>query len=380
MPQKLAVKRLTASDLTFFEWHHANQNAGNQKAINLNADVFVNRLYPGITELSIVIGERLPLDLYIYGPGLEGELNLQRKIVKGPTYKNWRLNGEFVHNPPDNLTRFNSLAPDDFVVMRFLGEIYPNAASMFFVAASEPEDTRLHQLFSIIIGPGKRSMVGISKTELSTLVHRAGLSESHPLHNILIDDALEDAAQNGIEGIRELRRRASNRQVSMEALRQARENAGRIGRRGEEFVNVYFTLQKLQGKIQDFGWTSSENAIAPYDFEISIGLGRVYVDVKSTEGEFESTIHISFNELLQMRDSEMYDLYRVYQIEEKSAKLRIAQNLKEFARATLTVLETLPSGVRTDSISVVPEILGFGESILLEVTEGEDGILHGEVE
>ena len=40
MLKKLAVKRLTASDLTFFVWHFRNQPAGNQKAINLNADVF----------------------------------------------------------------------------------------------------------------------------------------------------------------------------------------------------------------------------------------------------------------------------------------------------------------------------------------------------
>lgn len=39
MSTKIAVKKLTASDLTFFEWHFKNRNAGNQKAINLNRNV-----------------------------------------------------------------------------------------------------------------------------------------------------------------------------------------------------------------------------------------------------------------------------------------------------------------------------------------------------
>jgi len=49
MSRKLAVKRLTTSDLTFFEWHFKNRPAGKQKAINLNADVF-NELYPTLRD------------------------------------------------------------------------------------------------------------------------------------------------------------------------------------------------------------------------------------------------------------------------------------------------------------------------------------------
>src|SRR2546426_10861620 len=98
MKRKLCVKRLTDSDLTFFEWHFRNRNAGNQKAINLNADVFVEELFPVLRDSAPPSG-KLPIGLFIYGPGTGGELNLQRKIMKGAAYKNWRLNGEFVHNP-----------------------------------------------------------------------------------------------------------------------------------------------------------------------------------------------------------------------------------------------------------------------------------------
>jgi len=46
--EKLSIKRLTRSDLTFFRWQHEHQDAGNQKAINLNRDVFVSELFPAL--------------------------------------------------------------------------------------------------------------------------------------------------------------------------------------------------------------------------------------------------------------------------------------------------------------------------------------------
>jgi hypothetical protein len=73
MTSKLALKRLTASDLTIFKWHFENKPAGNQKAINLNADVFIQKLYPSVP---LIIEEKqgtLPVNLYIYGPGVSSE-------------------------------------------------------------------------------------------------------------------------------------------------------------------------------------------------------------------------------------------------------------------------------------------------------------------
>src|SRR5688500_2960249 len=100
MPQqRLILKRLPASDLTFFEWQHRNRPAGNQKAITLNADVFVAQMYPALPQIAAESDGRLPIDLVIHGPGLRPPVNLQRKIIKHGSYKNWRLDGEFIYNP-----------------------------------------------------------------------------------------------------------------------------------------------------------------------------------------------------------------------------------------------------------------------------------------
>lgn len=46
MAEKLALKRLAGSDLSFFDVHFRNQTYGDhrQKGINLNTDVFVDQL------------------------------------------------------------------------------------------------------------------------------------------------------------------------------------------------------------------------------------------------------------------------------------------------------------------------------------------------
>jgi hypothetical protein len=372
MPQKLALKRLTASDLTFFQWHFFNRNAGNQKAINLNADVFVEQLYPSLTEIIETQGNRLPLDLYLYGPGLAGELNLQRKIMKGETYKNWRLNGEFVHNPPEDPERFNLLRADDIAIFSFRGDLFPYAASVYLVAARVPEDAGLHRELMQLVALGRRSMIRLADQQLSSAIRRADVAEMHPVRNLLFQDALEDAAQNGIQGIRRLRQIVSRQRITQEALRQARENASRIGRRGEELVRGYLSQQKASGLITDFRWLADENAISPYDFEIITDSGKRFLEVKATEGSFDNPIHVSYNELLQMREATPYDLYRVYGVQETQAKLRIARDTRALSERVLTILEQMPDGVRSDSISVTPSVLNFDEPITIELAIEEE--------
>ena len=135
MMRKIAIKRLTASDLTFFEWHFRNHPAGHQKAINLNANVFVDQLYPALPEVAEERGGRISVDLFIYGPGLRELHNLQRKIVKFGTYKNWRLNGEFIVNPLDSPERYNVLRPGDYALFEFSGSVVPDATKVVLLAA-----------------------------------------------------------------------------------------------------------------------------------------------------------------------------------------------------------------------------------------------------
>lgn len=139
MTSKLAVKRLAASDLTLFEWQFQHRNVGGQKSINLNADVFVDSLFPAIAEATRGTG-MVTLDLTIFGPGNRPSINLQRKIIKRATYKNWRLDGETIRNPEGEPTRFNLLDAGDYAIFAFEGEIVPSSATALFVARAVAED------------------------------------------------------------------------------------------------------------------------------------------------------------------------------------------------------------------------------------------------
>jgi len=367
--KKLAVKRLTASDLTFFVWHFRNQPAGNQKAINLNADVFVKQLYPSLPETEQAKSGRIPLDLYVYGPGAQGELNIQRKIVKTSSYKNWRLNGEFVDDP-DHAERFSSLANGDFVVFEFTGDLLPTSAKAIFIARALPEDSSLHLEFENVLGASK--MIVLDSDDLSDVIERAGTADDHPINELTLDDALEDVALGGSEGAERLLHRRSGRKLTKDQLSHARQRADEAGAEGEACVNAYLLQQLSKGVIRGFHWVSEENAIAPHDFRVSYHDSEVLIDAKSTLGGFDRAIHISISELREMSSAgQRYDIYRVFDITDSEAQLRIVRDMRDFASGLLRLFEGLPVGVRADAVSVDPRSLPFEEPILI-LLENDD--------
>lgn len=234
------------------------------------------------------------------------------------------------------------------------------------------EDAVLHAEFDAFLG--MRPMAALAGSDLGKIVARAEIAEAHPIHALLLDAALEDASLGGSTGIRRLSTRPSGRRVSRHDLQRARQRAEDIGNLGEEYVNNFLYRLTEQRSIEAFEWASIENAVAPYDFvRIQLGGERRLLDVKATSGEFNRPIHISFNELLQMRAGpEKYDLYRVYDIAEGTAKLRIAHDLEGFAAGILDVIGALPSEITVDGISVPPSILNFGYEMEIHLVPEPD--------
>jgi hypothetical protein len=367
MKRKLCIKRLTASDLTLFEWHFRNRNAGNQKSINLNSDVFVGHLYPALPDIARQQGGKLSLDLFIAGPGGAAELNLQRKIVKTGSYKNWRLNGEFIHNPPDSPERYNCLRENDFAVMEFRGDVFPDTARIVLLAKEHEADRALVDKLNEIV----TKMVALDREDLANIIEAAQPSPDHPIHEFLIEGDLEDAALGGAVGTRRLLARRSGRLMSREALAAARESAEEIGSIGEEMIDAYLAEQKRNGVIRDYEWTSMANAIAPFDFLITAADGvPTHVDVKSTSGGFERPLHISFAEVAEMAHTEIaYRIFRVFGISAGGATLRVSEPLQEFAADLMSRFHCMPDGIVIDSISASPARLSFGPPVDLSIPD-----------
>jgi hypothetical protein len=364
MLRRIALKRLTASDLTLFEWQFRNRNAGNQKSINLNADVFIDQLFPSLPEAVVDMAGRVPLDLSIFGPGHSGLHNLQRKILKGGTYKNWRLDGEYISSPETEPDRYNALQPGDFAIFEFQGRIFPTAAKLILISQALPVDQVIHAELSTLLGG--RSMIVLSVSQLQEISDCLN-DDDHPFRELTLDAELEDAVLGGVKGTRALRRRPSNRILTREELQRARRVAEEVGRAGEELVCQHLIRQKTTGAIRDFVWTADHNAIAPYDFIITqLDGSEVAIDVKSTSGEFDRSVHISCAELIEMTAGRRYDIYRVFGVSETSATMRITEGIGAFAATILNGINT-PAGVTVDSVSVDITALPFGAVIQLEV-------------
>lgn len=372
MKQRIALKRLSASDLTLFEHHFRNTAGTKQKAFNLDRAVFIDLLYPGLPDSLDVSRDRIPLDLSIYGPGLAGLHNLQRKILK--QQKNWRLNGELIYNPPDEVKRYEPLQKGDFAIISFAGETAPQSARIFLVAQSVPEDEKLHAELEGRYTrdmSARKSMEIIGPDELVALIGSLDLPDSHPVLDLADAGLLEDAVQGGSDGLRRLRRRRSKRGVGRDEFERARKSAEAVGRLGEEILNAALEQDFAEGRIPGFIWEADINAVAPYDFLILDGDTVIRsIDAKSTSGEFTNHIHVSVAELDEMvNGGRPYDLYRLYSVRDNSALCRIAKNVGVFAESVLKSLEMLPVGVTVDSVSINPRNLQFGEEFVIDLRE-----------
>ena len=371
MIDKLALKRLTASDLTFFEWHFKNRNAGNQKAINLNADVFSDELYP---TLEVAIRDRqnkLGIDLWIAGPAAAESINLQRKIIKGASYKNWRLDGEFVYNPDDAPDRFNILEPGDIALLGLEGELEPHTITLVLISATAPNDRVLYEGLNGVLGDHR--MMALDADALRDLCEKRAIVTSHPVWLLLGNEDIVEAAAGHVSAIDRLLKRSKTARLSIEHLRKARRAAEEIGRLGEALVDCYLRETVVAQEITEYTWASDLNAIEPYDFSIQRGKSRERLEVKTTGRGFDRELHLPLSELREMAYGDVpYRIMRVYEASKDGAKARLSVDLREWGRTILAGFDTLPPGVTLSGVTVTPEETMFGGEIVLSALVADD--------
>jgi hypothetical protein len=376
-----AVKKLTASDLTFFEHHYKRiNNKSKQKALNLNADVFIDDIFPYAPAIAAGDQSRQFLvRIEIFGPGLRRVPDIKaRKIIRGDTYKNWRLNGEFVPDPDEDPTRYHSLAAGDLAVFAFDKsniKPVPESIALVLVSQAEAADTSVFAELSAIFTKG--SMALLLPDELANI--SAAAPADHPIRELLdteMDAALEDAALGSTDAIRKLRTQPSARRMSAAALARARASAESNGRAGEELVNIQLKREQDESRIRSFTWVSEENAISPWDFEVvNLDGTTTRIEVKSTNGSFDRPIHISQNEVLSAAEAEAprTDLYRVFAIGADGGWLRISQGVAGICQTIVGAVGGLGVGITADGYSIhVARLSAWSEPVRLAYKEQDD--------
>lgn len=358
MARKLALKRLTASDLTVFRWHFINRPTGNQKAINLDKSVLVDSLFPELAKPGAVPNPRYKLELKISGPGICSPHTLVRKILK--QQKNWRLNGEFIDSPVDDPQRYNYLAADDFAFFEFRGDQAPEAIHMLLVSAANPQDAPLYEALGQIFVSG--SMRVIDEHFIHDVLERSGVAGRHALSDWAEGALLEEIGLGSAAATLDLHKRRNRRGLTPEEFLEVQSRAQSTGISGEQYLNDWLLDRHRTGQCYDVEWTSSVNAIAPFDFRLRLppyGVER-RIDAKSTTGDFETPLHMSRAEIIEAALGDVeYDIYRLYHLSEKGAEMRVAYNVGPSLAPILKALEDLPAGVSVDSVSIHPRILQF---------------------
>ena len=364
----LAIKRLTLSDLTIFDYHFRQNPNVRQKGINLDARPFISDCYPLLAGQPI--STRYPVDTFIYGPSDSPEYRLLKTIIKAE--KNWRLDGALIYDPPDQTGRFNELRPGDFSVLNFIGEMTPEVVQCLLIAARNSTDRELFRVVSQLPGFGPRvGMIPITERQLIECAQRAGLSETHSLYTITLDHDLREAIEGSAEAVIRISKRMQNQTITRTQLSKLRENADKSGQLGESLVYIYLQDKETNGDIVAFTWVSDTNAIAPFDFAIEVAEGVTErIDVKTTSGSFEQPIYVSLAELITMAGDIPYRIYRVYEASRTLAKLRISEPVNDQAQELLAILKTLPADVSAEGLRIRPSFFIFLKPpVTLEDTE-----------
>ncbi|MBW4095967.1 MAG: hypothetical protein HIU81_11665 [Acidobacteria bacterium] len=365
MAGKIAIKRLSVSDCRLFGDIFQRSGGSGQKGINLNGDVMTGQLYPNLSATAALNDNRIPLPISIFGPASKGANELTRKIVKSPSSKNWRLNGEIIPGPATDPTRYNDIRPGDLAVMAFNGETSPIEMNLIIISQASTADTHLHTALTALFG--NKSMVAVKPAKIAELAIGAYVPETHPIYIAAadpeMDAAIEDAAQGGIEGVRKLLANKGGKKLSGSDFAKAKAEAEQTGQDGEGLVKGYLATQVSTGYLASYTWTSSENPVSPFDFDtLTVSGERTLIDAKATRGAFKNVIHFSLAEIIEASGPVPYRIYRVYELNDDGGKLRISDEIRPLADQLKAIHEKhMPSGIRVDGFSVATSTLNWGE-------------------
>lgn len=372
MPRKLALKKLKASDLSFFSAYlAAHPGIGKQKGITLDKRVMEAELYyPDLKAVIDGLADQIsPVALTFLGPGKAPPYLQMRKVIESA--KNWRLNGEVVRAPADDPTRFDSLAPGDIAVMEFSGVGAPSAMKVVLLSASHPDDAGVHAAFNAEF-PG-RLMSIVSEEQIEDVIERGAAAADHPIRDWLDNDLLEEVGRGSGEAVERLARRRRGRGLSRSELQRAKANADAVGRLSEVLLDYHFPTAYPSRDHTSHVWTADTNSISPYDFELTMNDGStLHVDAKGTAGPFNNPIHLSLAEIHHALESGVrYRICRLYGVKESGAKLRVADDIAGRLAPLAATLNALPAGVKIDSLSFDPNYFGFDSTEVTIVYEDE---------
>ena len=146
--------------------------------------------------------------------------------------------------------------------------------------------------------------------------------------------------QNGAEVLKELEIITQtevvepNKKFKKYDIDKANERSRKVGRNGEELINLYLTERKRKGEILTYTWCNEDGESgSPYDFSYQDNFNNVFFfDVKTTDYDFSQKIIFSSQELQFIaKTPNHYNIYRVYRDKLGEYQLRVCENCKDLS-------------------------------------------------
>ncbi|KAA5611818.1 protein NO VEIN domain-containing protein [Rhodovastum atsumiense] len=319
----------------------------------------------------------IPTLVTIYGPGGKNGFKVARRIVL--QRKNWRLDGQFIDEPENEPGRFYPALKDgDLAIMAFSGIEFPTAASVLLLG-NNPADSALRAKLLPMVKKRVKSMVRLDPVEMQALADTLGLGEDHPLRSMATDTVvayeMEQAAFGDPGAAEKVRARRGGRHMTAEELAASLERAAATGRVGEEMVDWYLQEQTPAGAPRRHRRMWPDSANHPYDFEIfdaTVALEAV-LDVKSTSGAWTLEMFMSMSEVEHAATSTVpYFIYRVSEVSEIGAWLRISGDIRPLAKAiSAAYCPAYPKATRATTIGIRPadSDIVWSDPIRLDIAE-----------
>lgn len=154
-----------------------------------------------------------------------------------------------------------------------------------------------------------------------------------------------------------------------------------IGKIGEELIAEYFDRLQFNSQIKKYEWVNSScESSYPYDFRYQdLSDNIIYLDVKTTKFDFKQRVIYSDKEIdfALSKPQNCYNIYRVYNLTNNNANLRICRNcvphFKSISKNLSTFkhnLQNINTNVQSINIAFEPTIsnLSFSNEIHLHRT------------
>ncbi len=155
-----------------------------------------------------------------------------------------------------------------------------------------------------------------------------------------------------------------------------------IGKQGESLIDEYLQRKKSEKTVLNYEWMNkSAEQGKPFDFRIEYSNGlEQWIDVKTTEHEFEQPVIVSKNEIkfITEKEAKKYAIFRVYSLKELQAKLKICSECLKYVKKLYRDIDYMTQSMSDYMASIVNYKIAFEPGPVSFKSISEEINIHSE--